>query len=203
MARAFARTKPDHPISPPRVFSPVDPRRRLLDSAENLAFYVNGVIVDLPKFDEKFWEDARVYSAKARLFKDRDLLAHQHTRRSGRRGGMHLQWKWPRAIWVQVFGAEVLLSNLGNIDIPLVYGGLHLTGLWAPAISVGIADEESIGAATLDGRLHLLNLSFKAPIGFLDTGGRNPERGLRPEVSDSRAAYPPPDRADHAPYLLP
>ncbi|MET1026314.1 MAG: hypothetical protein ABWY00_04035 [Dongiaceae bacterium] len=166
-ARAFTRTKPAHPIAPPRVFSAVDARRRLLDAAENLAFYVNGVTVDLPAFDPDFWEDARRYSAKVGLFNDPDILAY------GIRGVRDAVETAPTvemaaAIWAQVFGAEVLTTNLGNLDIPVTYGGLRLTGLWAPAISMGIADEESICAAGLNGRLHLLHTSFQPPIGFLD-----------------------------------
>ncbi|HVJ51751.1 MAG TPA: wax ester/triacylglycerol synthase domain-containing protein [Aliidongia sp.] len=166
-ARAFARTKPAHPVNPPRVLSPVDARRRLLDAAENLAFYVNGITVDLPKFDENFWEDARRYSAKVDLFNDPHVLAYgiRGVRAAAEQAS---SVEIAAALWAKIFGAEVLVTNLGNLDIPVTYGSLHLTGLWGPAISMGIAGEESIGAATLDGRLHLLHLSFQPPIGFLD-----------------------------------
>jgi len=166
-ARAYADARPAHPVNPPRVFSPVDARRRLFGAAEHLSICVNGITVDMPAFSGDFWEDARFYAAKVGRFNDPDVLGY------GIRAvrAAVLQAATPElaaAVWTHVYGAELLVTNLGRVDIPVLYGDLRVTGLWGPCVSMGIEGEETIGAITLDGRLHLLHTSFDPPAGFLD-----------------------------------
>jgi hypothetical protein len=166
-ARAFSRAKPDHPVVPPRVFSPIDVRRRLFDNTEHLGVYVNAVTVSLFKFEDDFWEDARSYSREVGLFNNADVLAYGIRQVQAAVQGRP-SVEMAAAVWTQVYGAEIIVSNLGSLDLPTVYGDIRLKGIWGPAVSTGIAQEQTVGAMTLGGQLHLLHTSFDPVVDFLD-----------------------------------
>lgn len=166
-ARAFAALRPQHAVIPPRVFSPIDARRRLLRNAENLGAYINAVTVDLLKFSEDFWEDACQYSSKVGLFNNPDVLAF------GIRGVRAALDGNPTvaetaAVWAKVYGAEILVTNLGALEVPSHYGDVSLTGLWGPAVSTGIAHEQTIGVASFEGTLRILHTSFEPIDGLVE-----------------------------------
>ncbi|MBY3418318.1 hypothetical protein HFN87_34365 [Rhizobium laguerreae] len=166
-ARAFAALRPQHAVIPPRVFSPIDARRRLLNSAENLGAYINAVTVDTLKFSNEFWEDARQFSSKVGVFNDPDVLAF------GIRGVRAALAGNPTAaetasVWASVYGAEILMTNLGALDVPSAYGNVKLTGLWGPAVSTGISHEQTLGIASLEGTLRILHTSFEPIDGLVE-----------------------------------
>jgi hypothetical protein len=152
---------------PPRVFSPIDARRRLLGGAEHLGVHVNALTVRLDALSGSFWEDARQYSDAIGRFNSLDVLA----------GGIRAvreavsPVKSPAEMaggWAHVFGAEILLTNLGVLDVPTSYGSLTLASVWGPAVSTGIESEQTLGALGFDGRLHLVHTSFQPVDHFLD-----------------------------------
>jgi hypothetical protein len=57
---------------------------------------------------------------------------------------------------------ELFISNLGRVDIPET-GLIHPTAIWGPVILTQLQGELSLGVATLDGQLRLVNTSH-API---------------------------------------
>ncbi len=166
-ARAFAALKPQHAVVPPRVFSPIDARRRLLKNAENLGAYINAVTVDTLRFSEDFWEDARQFSSKVGLFNDLDVLAF------GIRGVRAALAGNPTvaetaSVWAHVYGAEILMTNLGALEVGSAYGDARLTGIWGPAVSTGISHEQTLGVASLKGTLRILHTSFEPIDGLLE-----------------------------------
>jgi hypothetical protein len=53
------------------------------------------------------------------------------------------------------FNAQVMLSNLGCLPFDNTFGPLNLEALWAPCALRGIDGEQTLGAVTVNGSLHL------------------------------------------------
>ena len=66
-----------------------------------------------------------------------------------------------------LFAGEIDLSNLEVADIPELYGPLRLESLWGPSVTLGFLPEQSVGAVTFGGRLHLLHMSYAPVHGLL------------------------------------
>jgi hypothetical protein len=67
------------------------------------------------------------------------------------------------------FKAQVILSNLGRLPFDSTFGPLKLESLWAPSALRGIDGEQTLGAVTVNGSLHLTHTS-PAPIPGLLAG---------------------------------
>jgi hypothetical protein len=67
------------------------------------------------------------------------------------------------------FNAQVILSNLGRLPFDSTFGPLKLESLWAPSALRGIEGEQTLGAVTVNGSLHLTHTS-PAPIPGLLAG---------------------------------
>jgi hypothetical protein len=67
------------------------------------------------------------------------------------------------------FNAQVMFSNLGRLPFDSTFGPLKLETLWAPCALRGIEGEQTLGAVTVNGSLHLTHTS-PAPIPGLLTG---------------------------------
>jgi hypothetical protein len=71
------------------------------------------------------------------------------------------------------FNAQVLMfSNLGRLPFDSIFGPLKLETLWAPCALRGIEGEQTLGAVTVNGSLHLTHTSPMPILGLL--AGRNP-----------------------------
>ncbi|OXI67197.1 condensation protein [Burkholderia sp. AU28863] len=66
-----------------------------------------------------------------------------------------------------VLAFDVLLSNLGDQPIAAAYDGVSLDALWGPFVTSGFADDQVIGACTIDGVLRLAHTSHRAIPGLL------------------------------------
>lgn len=66
-----------------------------------------------------------------------------------------------------VLAFDILLSNLGNQPIAATYDGVSLDALWGPFVTSGFADDQVIGACTIDGVLRLAQTSHRAIPGLL------------------------------------
>jgi hypothetical protein len=64
------------------------------------------------------------------------------------------------AFELQVCACEGMVSNLGVLHFETSFGGFKLESLWGPSVFVGIEGEQMIGAATLNGAIHLLHTSY-------------------------------------------
>jgi hypothetical protein len=78
------------------------------------------------------------------------------------------------------FNAQVMLTNLGRFPFDRTFGPLTLETLWAPCALRGIEGEQTLGAVTINGSLHLTHTSA-APIPGLLTGT---EEELRAAAGD-------------------
>ena len=67
------------------------------------------------------------------------------------------------------FNAQVMFSNLGRLPFDSTFGPLKLETLWAPCALRGIAGEQTLGAVSVNGSLHLTHTS-PAPIPGLLAG---------------------------------
>lgn len=55
---------------------------------------------------------------------------------------------------------DVIVSNLGVLPFPNEIGDLRLEAMWGPAVFMGMEEEQSIGAITCGGALHLVHASY-------------------------------------------
>ena len=67
------------------------------------------------------------------------------------------------------FNAQVMFTNLGRIPFDSTFGPMTLESLWAPVALRGIGGEQTLGAVTVNGSLHLTHTS-PAPIPGLLAG---------------------------------
>ena len=68
-----------------------------------------------------------------------------------------------------IFNAQVMFSNLGRLPFDSTFGPLKLESLWAPCALRGIEGEQTLGAVSVNGSLHLTHTS-PAPIPGLLAG---------------------------------
>ena len=68
-----------------------------------------------------------------------------------------------------VFNAQVMFTNLGRLPFDCTFGSLKLETLWAPCALRGIEGEQTLGAVSVNGSLHLTHTS-PAPIPGLLAG---------------------------------
>jgi hypothetical protein len=166
-ASAFSQRRPGRPVAPPRVFTPMDARRRLLDGAENLGVQVCGVTARTDA-GGSFWDDARAFTGIVARSSEPPVPAQAVGAAPTVVADVDTIDR-ATSVWAQVVGAEVLLANLARVDIPLDYGPLQLTRLWGPVVLVGIESGQSIGVTTMGGRIHLLHTGYEPDAGLLDT----------------------------------
>ena len=57
------------------------------------------------------------------------------------------------------FNAQVMFTNLGRLPFDSTFGLLKLETLWAPCALRGIEREQTLGAVTVNGSLHLTHTS--------------------------------------------
>jgi hypothetical protein len=67
------------------------------------------------------------------------------------------------------FNAQVMFTNLGCLPFGGTFGPLKLQTLWAPCALRGIEGEQTLGAVSVNGSLHLTHTS-PAPIPSLLAG---------------------------------
>jgi hypothetical protein len=65
--------------------------------------------------------------------------------------------------------AQVMFTNLGRLPFDSTFGPLRLESLWAPCALRGIEGEQTLGAVSVNGSLHLTHTS-SAPIPGLLAG---------------------------------
>jgi hypothetical protein len=57
------------------------------------------------------------------------------------------------------FNAQVMFSNLGRLPFDSTFGPLTLETIWAPVALRGVEAEQTLGAVTVNGSLHLTHTS--------------------------------------------
>jgi NRPS condensation-like uncharacterized protein len=164
-ALAFWEVVDDLSVSPVRIMSPID-ARELLSLGEDCGVLVasDSVIIE-PSEATAFWEIAR--SATTRLRKAQTLEALKAVRY-----GMHqlikqgLDVSTVAALAARGYAHDIMLTNLGPLGYQTDFGELRLEAVWGPAFSARLLDAHTIGVATTNGSIRLLQTTF-APLGSL------------------------------------
>ena len=145
-----------HPV---RVVSPVN-NRKLLGLEDQCALSIIFPIgAYAPDSEERLWDVARAV---------KDELTHVRTAEGLSTvfsGFQQLMSTSPdvaqiAAFELQACACEGMVSNLGVLPFETSFGGFKLESLWGPSVFVGIEGEQMIGAATLNGAIHLLHTSY-------------------------------------------
>jgi hypothetical protein len=73
----------------------------------------------------------------------------------------------PTAAAMAAQGAhDIMLTNLGTLGYQTDFGDLQLEAVWGPAVSARLVNAHTIGVATTNGSIRLLQTTF-APVGSL------------------------------------
>jgi hypothetical protein len=159
LALAYWQTIHELREEPIRIFSPID-TRKLLSLGDDCAVLVDGGTVGIePYTSTAFWDIARhsmAGLAKARTLES--ILASRNRLHQMVRNGIDVATA--AAIAAHEFAHEILLSNLGNLRYGSDFGELKLEAIWGPAVSIRIEGGLTIGVATTNGALCLLETSF-------------------------------------------
>lgn len=74
-------------------------------------------------------------------------------------------------VFAQVYGHDLLLSNLGPLRFETAFGALCLEAVWGPAVLFGLESAQTVGVATVDGGIGLLHTSYEPIPTLLETAG--------------------------------
>ncbi len=157
---------------PIRILSPVN-IRRALRAGEDCGLFVTGAANGLKPAsfrdvaEKSFWDLARhARRGVAASQNEQAILAAVSALKQviGNRPDVVSA----AAFISQVFAHEAILSNLGELPFESRIGDLTMTSVWGPAVLASFDGEQSIGAATVDGRLFLTHCSYTPIGGLLD-----------------------------------
>jgi hypothetical protein len=154
--------------NPLRIVSPIDTRKSL-GLGEDCAVLIDaGVVIIEPHRSSSFWDIARHSMASLApaqtlegVFASRNVL-HQAVRNG-------IDVPTAAAICAHAFAHEIMLTNLGNLPYGTDFGQLRLKALWGPAVSARFEGALTVGVATTNGALCLLETSFSSPDSLLET----------------------------------
>jgi NRPS condensation-like uncharacterized protein len=145
-----------HPV---RVVSPVNNRKLLglEDQCTLSIIFPTGAYA--PDSEERLWDVARAVKDELTPVRTAEGLSAVFS------GFRQLMSTSPdvaqiAAFELQVYACEGMVSNLGVLPFETSFGGFKLESLWGPSVFVGIEGEQMIGAATLNGAIHLLHTSY-------------------------------------------
>jgi hypothetical protein len=154
--------------NPLRIMSPAEIRDILGLKDQCMVSFGGGKISMAPGVSMTFWELAR--------FAKRGLTAVKSTENISRMIDLqstavssNLTVEQAFQLKRNAFNAQVMFSNLGRLPFDSTFGPLKLETLWAPCALRGIGGEQTLGAVSVNGSLHLTHTS-PAPIRGLLAG---------------------------------
>ena len=148
-----------------RAFWPVDVRDLLHNENDfSLSIAVGRAVSRYPYGD--FWEDARAFAKQLAPFQTARAVAATFERMDG------IMSKKPDPAvlakgWAQSAGYDLMLTNLKVAFFPKIPDGLKVDAVWGPSELVGLEGEQTVGAITFEGALHLTYTSDKPYEGLL------------------------------------
>jgi NRPS condensation-like uncharacterized protein len=191
MTTAASTLVPGWSDMPLRVLSPIDVRKRMLNSSEHIGLCVSAVILDDENSTQDFWSIARSFSDRLEPAKSVEgisaLVGMVHDLVSPISTVQQAQ-----EFLAQGFSAEILLTNLGAVEFKDTYGPLTLHALWGPSVHTGFAMGQTVGAVTVGDQLHLLHTSYEPASGLLGEASSLLNAALR--ESPGRDPKPAPAR---------
>jgi hypothetical protein len=142
-----------------RICSPID-TRKLLGLGEDCAALIDAAIVTIePRRFNNFWDIARESIsdlADARTLQG--VTASRNALHQATKNGIDVPTA--AAICAQAFAHEIMLTNIGKLPYGREFGQLRLETMWGPAVSARFEGATTVGVATANGALCLLETSF-------------------------------------------
>ena len=78
-----------------------------------------------------------------------------------------MEFEWFVNVIKSTGGIDLMLSNLGKIDLGDIGNELKITSLWGPMVIAGDGSEQTVGALSIGGALHLTHSSMEPVNGLL------------------------------------
>ena len=154
--------------NPLRIMSPAEIRDILGLKDQCMVSLGGGEISIPPGGSMTFWDLARFAKNGLSAVKSRETIATKIDLQSTAVSS-NLTVEQALQLKRNAFNAQVMFSNLGRLPFDSTFGSLKLETLWAPCALRGIEGEQTLGAATVNGSLHLTHTS-PAPIRGLLAG---------------------------------
>jgi hypothetical protein len=154
--------------NPLRIMSPAQIRDVLGLDDQCMISFAGGEISIPPEGSMTFWNLARFAKEGLSAVKSLESISTLIDRHS-EAVSTHLTVKQADQMKQKVSNAQVMFTNLGRLPFDSTFGTLRLADLWAPFALRGIDREQTLGAVTVNGSLHLTHTSPK-PIAGLLTG---------------------------------
>jgi hypothetical protein len=154
--------------NPLRIMSPAEIRDILGLNDQCMVSFGGGEISIPPDSSMTFWELARFAKHGLSAVKSRENISRmidlQFTAVSS-----NLTVEQAFQLKRNAFDAQVMFTNLGRLPFDSNFGPLKLETLWAPCALRGIEGEQTLGAVSVNGSLHLTHTS-PAPVPGLLAG---------------------------------
>ena len=161
--RAIDESWRDNPL---RIMSPAEIRDILGLNDQCMVSFTGGEISIAPGGSMTFWDLARFAKDGLCAVKSTEnisrMLDLQFTAASS-----NLSVEQAFQLKRNAFNAQVMFSNLGRLPFDSTFGPLKLETLWAPCALRGIEGEQTLGAVTVNGSLHLTHTSPASIRGLL------------------------------------
>jgi hypothetical protein len=162
--RKGSRTWNDKPV---RVLSDIDTRKVCEVGDTSAMYFLAGIFPIELGLQVGFWELARRFTAELAGPRSREGLqiacqALTDVASEGLDAATTLQFL------AHAFAFEVIISNVGKLPFSSAYGAMRLKSIWGSSFLTGVMDEQIVGVATVDERLHLLYTSYTPIPSFLE-----------------------------------
>jgi hypothetical protein len=144
--------------NPLRIMSPAEIRDILGLKDQCMVSFGGGEISIAPGGSMTFWELARFAKDGLSAVKSTENIARMIDLQSTAVSS-NLTVEQALQLKRNAFNAQVMFSNLGRLPFESTLGLLKLETLWAPVALRGIEGEQTLGAVTVNGSLHLTHTS--------------------------------------------
>ncbi len=145
-----------------RIMSPAEIRDILGLKDQCMVSFSGGEISIAPGASMTFWDLARFAKDGLSAVKSRDNISRMIDLQSTAVFS-NLTVEQAFQLKRNAFNSQVMFSNLGRLPFDTTFGPLKLETLWAPCALRGIEGEQTLGAVSVNGSLHLTHTS-PAPI---------------------------------------
>jgi hypothetical protein len=148
--------------NPVRIMSPAEIRDMLGLEDQCMVSFGGGEISIPPGGSMTFWDLARFAKDGLSAVKSRENISRMIDLQSTAVSS-NLTVEQAFQLKRNAFNAQVMFTNLGRLPFDNTFGPLKLETLWAPCALRGIEGEQTLGAVSVNGSLHLTHTS-PAPI---------------------------------------
>jgi hypothetical protein len=151
---------------PLRIMSPAGVRDILGLEDQCMVSLAGGEISIPPEDSMTFWDLARFAKDGLAAVKSLESISMMIDQQS-KVVSTNLAVEQADQLKRNVFNAQVMFTNLGSLPFDSTFGTLQLEDLWAPCALRGIDREQTLGAVTVNGSLHLTHTSPEPIPGLL------------------------------------